>query len=76
VANPQLVELADLHLTEDIRSRIMSWPISDYMASSHVARVVAAVQEGARSDREGSCELVTERGLPAKTLCILVCECP
>jgi dTDP-4-amino-4,6-dideoxygalactose transaminase len=49
VANPQLAASADLHVTEDICSRIVSLPIHDYMAPDDVARVVAAVQEAGSS---------------------------
>ena len=45
VANPQL-RSADLPVTEDICSRIVSLPVHDDMAPDNVARVVAAVQEG------------------------------
>ena len=44
-ANPQLGS-ADLPVTEDICSRIVSLPVHDDMAPDNVARVVAAVQEG------------------------------
>jgi dTDP-4-amino-4,6-dideoxygalactose transaminase len=46
VANPELVESADLPVTADICSRIVSLPIHDDMAPDDLARVVAAVQEG------------------------------
>ena len=46
VANPELVELADLPVTADICSRIVSLPVHDNMAPDDVARIVAAVQEG------------------------------
>ena len=46
VANPEVVESADLPVTEDICSRIVSLPIHDDMASDDVGRVVAAVEEG------------------------------
>ena len=46
VANPELVASADLSVTEDICSRIVSLPVHDYMAPEDVARVVAAVQKG------------------------------
>jgi dTDP-4-amino-4,6-dideoxygalactose transaminase len=52
VANRELVRSADLTVTEDICSRIVSLPVHDHMAPDHVGRVVAAVQEGARNDRE------------------------
>lgn len=39
---------ADLSATEDICSRIVSLPVHDDMAPDDVARVIAAVQEGAR----------------------------
>ena len=44
VANPELVRSADLTVTEDICSRIVSLPVHHYMAPDDVARVVAAVQ--------------------------------
>jgi dTDP-4-amino-4,6-dideoxygalactose transaminase len=44
-ANPQLGS-ADLPVTDDICSRIVSLPVHDDMAPDDVARVVAAVQEG------------------------------
>lgn len=47
-ANPDLVNLTDLAVTDDICSRIVSLPIHHYMASDDVARVVAAVQQGSR----------------------------
>jgi dTDP-4-amino-4,6-dideoxygalactose transaminase len=50
VANPELVESADLPVTQDICSRIVSLPVHDDMAPDDLARVVAAVQEGTRSD--------------------------
>ena len=37
---------AELPVTEDICSRIVSLPVHDDMAPDNVARVVAAVQEG------------------------------
>jgi dTDP-4-amino-4,6-dideoxygalactose transaminase len=46
VTNPELIGSADLPITEDICSRIVSLPVHDHMASDDVARVVAAVQEG------------------------------
>jgi dTDP-4-amino-4,6-dideoxygalactose transaminase len=46
VTNSELVASADLAVTEDVCSRIVSLPIHDYMAPENVARVVAAVQEG------------------------------
>ena len=46
VANPELARSANLPVTEDISSWIVSRPVYDYMASDDVARVVAAVQEG------------------------------
>jgi dTDP-4-amino-4,6-dideoxygalactose transaminase len=46
VANPEFVASADLTVTEDICSRIVSLPVHDYMAPEDVARVVAAVQKG------------------------------
>ncbi|MCV7442347.1 DegT/DnrJ/EryC1/StrS family aminotransferase [Mycobacterium paraense] len=45
-ANPHWVRSADLPVTEDICSRIVSLPIHDDMAPEDLARVVAAVQEG------------------------------
>jgi dTDP-4-amino-4,6-dideoxygalactose transaminase len=48
VANAELLESAALPVTEDICSRIVSLPVHDHMASSDVARVVAAVQEAGR----------------------------
>jgi dTDP-4-amino-4,6-dideoxygalactose transaminase len=52
LANPELVRSADLTVTEDVCSRIVSLPVHDYMASQDVARVIAAVQQGAHSERE------------------------
>ena len=49
VANPEWVAAADLTVTEDICSRIVSLPVHDYMAPEDVARVIAAVQQGIRS---------------------------
>lgn len=46
VANSELVRSADLTVTEDICSRIVSLPVHDYMAADDVARVIAAVQQG------------------------------
>ena len=46
VANREGFGAADLSVTEDICSRIVSLPVHDYMASDDVARVVAAVQQG------------------------------
>lgn len=46
LANPQLIDLADLSTTEDVCSRIISLPIHDDMALDDVGRVVAAVSEG------------------------------
>jgi dTDP-4-amino-4,6-dideoxygalactose transaminase len=46
VANPELARSADLTVTEDICSRIVSLPVHDYMAPDDVARVVAAMQKG------------------------------
>ncbi len=46
VANAEWVAAADLTVTEDICSRIVSLPVHDYMAPEDVARVVAAVQQG------------------------------
>ena len=46
VANREWVAAADLTVTEDICSRIVSLPVHDYMAPEDVARVVAAVQQG------------------------------
>ena len=46
VASPELVQSADLAVTLNICSRIVSLPIHDYMAPEDVARVIAAVQEG------------------------------
>lgn len=45
VANPELVRSADLTVTEDICSRIVSLPVHDNMAPEDVARIVAAVQK-------------------------------
>lgn len=45
VVNDELLKTADLPVTEDICSRIVSLPVHDHMASGDVARVVAAVQE-------------------------------
>lgn len=45
--SPELIESADLAVTESICSRIVSLPVHDHMAGSDVARVVAAVREGA-----------------------------
>jgi dTDP-4-amino-4,6-dideoxygalactose transaminase len=46
VANPEVVEFANLPVTEDIRSRIVPLPVHDDMAPDNVASVVAAVQDG------------------------------
>jgi dTDP-4-amino-4,6-dideoxygalactose transaminase len=46
VANPELVRSADLTVTEDVRSRIVSLPIHDCMSPNDVARVIAGVQQG------------------------------
>jgi dTDP-4-amino-4,6-dideoxygalactose transaminase len=51
VANPELVRSADLTVTEDICSRIVSLPVHDYMAPDDVARVIAAVQEAGSGSR-------------------------
>ncbi|ASW90900.1 DegT/DnrJ/EryC1/StrS family aminotransferase [Mycobacterium marseillense] len=48
LANPEVVESADLSVTEGICSQIVSLPIHDNMAPGDVARVIAAVHEGAR----------------------------
>jgi dTDP-4-amino-4,6-dideoxygalactose transaminase len=45
-ANAEVVGFADLPVTEDICSRIVSLPIHDDMTSDDVGRVVAAVEEG------------------------------
>ncbi|SOJ53606.1 dTDP-4-amino-4,6-dideoxy-D-glucose transaminase [Mycobacterium simulans] len=47
VTNPELAKSTDLSVTTNICSRIVSLPVHDHMASVDVARVVAAVQEGA-----------------------------
>ncbi|MBZ4276245.1 DegT/DnrJ/EryC1/StrS family aminotransferase, partial [Mycobacterium tuberculosis] len=44
--NAELVESADLTVTEDICSRIVSLPVHDHMAIADVARVVAPFGEG------------------------------
>jgi len=44
--NSEVVGFADLPVTEDICSRIVSLPIHDDVASDDVGRVVAAVGEG------------------------------
>jgi dTDP-4-amino-4,6-dideoxygalactose transaminase len=49
VANSELIGVADLTVTEDICSRIVSLPVHDYMAPEDAARVVAAVQQAVRS---------------------------
>jgi dTDP-4-amino-4,6-dideoxygalactose transaminase len=49
LANAQLSEVADLSVTEDICSRIVSLPVHDNMAPDDVARVVAAVRKGSSS---------------------------
>jgi dTDP-4-amino-4,6-dideoxygalactose transaminase len=46
VANPELVGSADLPVTEDVCSRIVSLRAHDDMATDDVARVLAALQEG------------------------------
>lgn len=46
VANKELTASAELPVTEDICSRIVSLPVHDDMDPDDVARVVAAVQEG------------------------------
>ncbi|WP_083210378.1 DegT/DnrJ/EryC1/StrS family aminotransferase [Mycobacterium intracellulare] len=46
LANAQLIGIADLSVTEEICSRIVSLPVHDDMAPDDVARVVAAVKEG------------------------------
>ena len=46
VVNPEVIRFADLPVTEDICSRIVSLPIHDDMASDDVGRVVAAVRKG------------------------------
>jgi dTDP-4-amino-4,6-dideoxygalactose transaminase len=48
VANPELVRSAELTVTRDICSRIVSLPVHDHMAQEDVARVIAAVQQGSR----------------------------
>lgn len=48
VKNAELVETADVAVTDDICSRIVSLPVHDYMSSRDIARVVAAVKEGSR----------------------------
>jgi dTDP-4-amino-4,6-dideoxygalactose transaminase len=48
VANREWVAAADLSVTEDICSRIVSLPVHDYMAPEDAARVLAAVQGGVR----------------------------
>ena len=45
-ANPDLAASAELFVTEDICSRIVSLPVHDNMASDDLGRVIAAVQEG------------------------------
>lgn len=44
--NSHLAESADLHVTEDICSRIISLPVHDNMAPGDIARVIAAVKDG------------------------------
>jgi dTDP-4-amino-4,6-dideoxygalactose transaminase len=44
VASPELSRSADLTVTADICSRIVSLPVHHHMASDDVARVVAAVR--------------------------------
>ncbi|OBI15428.1 hypothetical protein A5712_28295 [Mycobacterium sp. E2327] len=46
MAHPELMASADLHVTEDVCSRIVSLPIHDNMEPDDIARVVAAVQQG------------------------------
>ncbi|OBK79201.1 DegT/DnrJ/EryC1/StrS family aminotransferase [Mycobacterium sp. 1274761.0] len=46
-ADRHLVKSAELAITEDICSRIVSLPVHDYMAPQDVARVVSAFREGA-----------------------------
>nr|WP_081968312.1 DegT/DnrJ/EryC1/StrS family aminotransferase [Mycobacterium kyorinense] len=46
MANPQMVRSADLTVTADVCSRIVSLPVHHYMAPDDVARVVAAVRRG------------------------------
>jgi dTDP-4-amino-4,6-dideoxygalactose transaminase len=46
LANPEVIASADLPVTADICSRIVSLPVHDDMASEDVARIVAAVREG------------------------------
>lgn len=45
-ANRDLVRSADLAVTEDICSRIVSLPVHDYMDPQDIARVVAAFKRG------------------------------
>ncbi|MDT5318301.1 MAG: hypothetical protein QOJ56_1693 [Mycobacterium sp.] len=61
VANPELVRSADLTVTEDISSRIVSLPIHDYMAPDDVARVIAGVQQGLAVTRTGVSEVASMR---------------
>ncbi|MGH8326439.1 MAG: DegT/DnrJ/EryC1/StrS family aminotransferase [Steroidobacteraceae bacterium] len=44
LTNPELVRSADLSVTQDICSRIVSLPVHDSMAADDLARVIAAVQ--------------------------------
>lgn len=44
-ANPELVRMTDLSVTEHLCSRIVSLPVHNYMAADDVARVIATVQE-------------------------------
>ena len=46
VADPEFIRSADLPVTEDVCSRIVSLPVHDDMAPDDVARVIAAVKEG------------------------------
>lgn len=46
VANSDWVATADLTVTEDICSRIVSLPVHDYMAPDDAGRVLTAVQKG------------------------------
>ncbi|WP_370482405.1 DegT/DnrJ/EryC1/StrS family aminotransferase [Mycobacterium sp. pUA109] len=46
VTRPGFAASADLTVTEDICSRIVSLPVHDYMDPDDVARVIAAVQKG------------------------------
>lgn len=46
VANRQLSQSAELQVTEDVCSRIVSLPVHDDMADDDIARIIAAVKEG------------------------------